>query len=235
MPARFQSPHVTAEGEHLGYPWAIITVPRMGHFCAYVGVPREHPWYGCDDNRPPQDLDVHGGVTYGHVNVAGDTHWLGWDYAHAGDFMPYYAEKPGSMPWSEAHDKRWTLDEVTAHALDACRQAKEAMLVYPADMSPTQQEWARRITDMFRELDLPSHMLNGVTEYLLHGNMPGGFLTSVLCNDYAGAFSRADEANVQAMRGWLTFPRYLPSDAFGSRAAVDAWAKHQGLKYQERG
>ena len=70
---------------------------ELGHWCGYVGVPREHPAYGKSYNDV--DVEVHGGLTYAakcegeicHVPAPGmpdDVWWLGFDCAHAGDLGP---------------------------------------------------------------------------------------------------------------------------------------------------
>ncbi len=100
--------------------------------------------------------------------------------------------------------------------------------------TPTQDEWRKRLAEAFRELGLPAHMLDGVTGYLLYGLLPGGFLTAVLCDHFSEAMARADNQNADAIKGWIGLLRYLPSQSFGNRVAVDAWCKHQGLMRQER-
>lgn len=87
---------------------------RSGNWCGYVGVPREHPFYGVSysayedggdgetcDYRSLINVEVHGGLTYAdkcaedgpicHVAEPGlpeDVWWLGFDTAHAGDLSP---------------------------------------------------------------------------------------------------------------------------------------------------
>lgn len=71
--------------------------PRLGFWCAYVGVPPEHPFHG----KPYDDVDVdfHGGLTYAdkcrgdicHVPEPGmpdDVWWLGGDFGHCSDLAP---------------------------------------------------------------------------------------------------------------------------------------------------
>jgi hypothetical protein len=76
---------------------------------------------------------------------------------------------------------------------------------------------------------LPAHMQDGARGYIERGEEPGGFLTAVLCNDLVAAFSRADADNAAAMAEWA---RWLwneaPSQAWGSRAKVDAWIDKHG-------
>jgi hypothetical protein len=73
--------------------------PDHGHWCGYVGVPREHPFYGKDYREVENAVPFHGGLTYSglcegsicHVPAAGmpaDVWWLGGDFAHAFDYVP---------------------------------------------------------------------------------------------------------------------------------------------------
>lgn len=82
-----------------GYPCLIVR-NNFGALCGYVGVPPEHPLHGKGMlDAEVTDLDVHGGVTYGH-ECAGDichvarpgepedVWWVGFDCAHAFDAVP---------------------------------------------------------------------------------------------------------------------------------------------------
>ena len=61
------------------------------------------------------DSYVHGGFTYGEFgkpfkdDKIRDSFWLGWDYAHLGD---YYA---GGLPCS-SYEKQWTTEEIVEEA-----------------------------------------------------------------------------------------------------------------------
>jgi len=98
----------------------IILRGPSGSLCGYVGVPKDHPFYGLhhDDNNIEQVngkwIDVHGGLTYSdypqiitdmsdslcfskeevleHLinNPNHDTWYFGFDCAHAGDTCPKY-------------------------------------------------------------------------------------------------------------------------------------------------
>lgn len=105
---------------------AIRKHPEMGHLCGYVGVPRDHPWYGfqynqclqgckgepnsikpdliswlCDHEKPETLLvEVHGGLTF---SGEGDGEylpkgfwWFGFDCAHLGDLMPNFPHGGGT-------------------------------------------------------------------------------------------------------------------------------------------
>ena len=54
---------------------------EMLHFCGYVFLPEDHPWFSYE---PP--VRVHGGVTFGR---AVHNEWiLGFDCGHGGDLIP---------------------------------------------------------------------------------------------------------------------------------------------------
>lgn len=80
------------EFEYLGYHAIIVRVFKKepfakelayfgGHFCGYVRIPDEHPFFRKQDI----DLDCHGGLTF---NEAHEEHWVGYDCGHSGDFIP---------------------------------------------------------------------------------------------------------------------------------------------------
>ena len=71
---------------------------QHGHWCGYVGVPREHPLYGKEYSNM-RTLQVHGGVDYTgrcsppicHVAPEGmpeDVWWIGFDSGHTWDHSP---------------------------------------------------------------------------------------------------------------------------------------------------
>lgn len=85
----------------------------MGHYCAYVRLPDNHSyvkllskkrWFSIGEGRrhyhydyDAVPVDCHGGLTFGDKmttkseSVQGFTNgwWIGWDYAHYGDFMSF--------------------------------------------------------------------------------------------------------------------------------------------------
>lgn len=82
------------------------------HPCAYVELPKEHKWYGeCYDNI---FIDCHGGLTYSSTQGIifpsnnpnhRDGYWIGWDYAHLGDYC--YNDYN-----FESNAKHWTTEEI---------------------------------------------------------------------------------------------------------------------------
>jgi len=91
-----------------------------GHWCGYVGIPKEHKYHGkshgdCDDIEAP------GGITYGYecdgkpgVGVChhsdseeDDVWWLGFDCAHCWDYQPASEAFCGkTAPYYENHKDR---------------------------------------------------------------------------------------------------------------------------------
>ena len=73
---------------------------------------------------------------------------------------------------------------------------------------------------------LPEHMRDGARLYIEQGIAPGGFLTAVLCNDLAGAASRADGVNQRYLFDWAQWLyNEIPSEAWGSEDTVNTWMK----------
>ncbi len=75
----------------------VLRHPRHGCWCAYVGVPKEHPCYGKEPFAVP--AEIHMGLNYGGVcnglichipepGMPADVWWLGADFGHAFDLCP---------------------------------------------------------------------------------------------------------------------------------------------------
>lgn len=115
-------------GMYKGIEYLIVSYGT--HPCAYIKVPRDHKYFGADYNEVP--LYVHGGLTYGgdlaYLNaniepiINNADYWLGWDYAHAGDFTGYYLIFGGPLLMNE---KKWTTDEVFKQVIQAIDEFKK--------------------------------------------------------------------------------------------------------------
>ena len=82
--------------EPSGYKCRITRNERTGTLCGYVGIPKEHRFWGVSYEESHVELseievDVHGGLTY---SAEGDDGWwyFGFDTAHADDFAPKIVE-----------------------------------------------------------------------------------------------------------------------------------------------
>lgn len=107
----------------------IVLQTHVGAWCGYVGLPDGHPWHGLDCENT---VDVHGGVTYAEpdppsnslvqLSLAVEVHvpswWLGFDCAHAGNFVP-------GIHVGLLHGSRvWTQDDTWAEAESLLAQAR---------------------------------------------------------------------------------------------------------------
>jgi hypothetical protein len=86
------------EWEHAGLPCLAVR-SHHGNWCGYAAVLPGHPWHGWAYQDTPEDLVVHGGLTYSdqccghicHVPKPGEPDnvwWFGFDCAHCWDVMP---------------------------------------------------------------------------------------------------------------------------------------------------
>lgn len=79
------------------------------------------------------------------------------------------------------------------------------------------------VSERYRR-QIPEAILEGLNNWVVHGQWPGSFLTAVLEGDLFRAAGTADPDSVRALP---TIVRYihsrLPAGCFGSRAAMSAW------------
>lgn len=108
-----------------GFACLLLRHPNHGHWCGYVGVPREHPAYERTENY---DLDFHGTVNYAahcsppicHVPEPGmpdDVWWLGGDFGRIWDLCPGVASSIG-----RAHEFIRMVDPIGAAAIEEFEQ-----------------------------------------------------------------------------------------------------------------
>ena len=87
--------HAEWENE-VGYKCRISRMEGSGALCGYVGIPKEHRFWGKGyhgDNEEVDDIsdNVHGGLTYSEEGK--DGYWyFGFDTTHANDFAPKLVE-----------------------------------------------------------------------------------------------------------------------------------------------
>jgi hypothetical protein len=71
---------------------------------------------------------------------------------------------------------------------------------------------------------VPSGSRRGLLDYVRYGVPTGAFLRSLLENNLALACRRADAINAVHLCAYVTFlDDYVPAEAWGSPAAVEAW------------
>lgn len=77
------------EWEYKGYKCLIKRAMNIGTLCGYVRVPKDHPLYDSDEDLEDK-IDVHGGITWSKKDDELPDMWrIGFDCAHAGDYMPF--------------------------------------------------------------------------------------------------------------------------------------------------
>ena len=70
----------------------------------------------------------------------------------------------------------------------------------------------------------PLHAIKSIKLYVEQGVEPGGFLYAVLSNDFVGAFSKADEYNIQCLMDYATWLYCdAPMACWGSKDKVRKW------------
>lgn len=105
--SKYRTKEVLYEGEYKEHKFVILSLGN--HPTAYV----EDKIGAVDyDDIRLDTVRVHGGFTYcggGHWSKeSAETRWLGWDYAHAGDFAGYYEEGE----YFYYNSKQWTTPEI---------------------------------------------------------------------------------------------------------------------------
>ena len=119
---RYDNPVIIDAGEEGDYFWIIISLG--GWPCAYVGIKVGHPLFAMNYDEIYEkgiELDVHGGITYTDTEVIGlslQRWWIGWDYAHSGDYSQYRLEH-----YSEG--KKWTVPEIKEDIKEIIKQLRK--------------------------------------------------------------------------------------------------------------
>ena len=101
---------ILALGEFDNYEYKIVSMGT--HPCAYVKLPADNIYYRHSYRNIP--IYVHGGLTYSKKEK--DGFWIGWDYAHCGDYTWWGSDK---------NDKKWTVDEIFEDVKNAISQLKQ--------------------------------------------------------------------------------------------------------------
>lgn len=107
------------EFEYLGYHACVIRVFKKepfakelayfgGHFCGYVRIPDNHPYFKNEDI----DLDCHGGLTF---NEAHEEHWVGFDCGHSMDRIPTMEHMRNTRPELIEIRKQFPIPEGMEH------------------------------------------------------------------------------------------------------------------------
>ncbi len=108
------------------------------HPCAYVKIPATHWLYKMNDYTE-MPIECHGGLTfckdYLKINEQEkiDGKFIGWDYAHTGDYSPLLSEAFEIAGEVAEFDHKWTTEEIQKEVRDVCYQIKTLEETSPAD------------------------------------------------------------------------------------------------------
>ena len=112
-------------GEYLGRKFVILNLGT--HPTAYVELkPKE---LEKSENYSDYDLEVHYGFTYldkAHWDNEDTLTYIGWDYAHCGDYSGIYTDNDGAWVYNL---KRWTTQEIFDEVKYVIRQFEDAKWV----------------------------------------------------------------------------------------------------------
>jgi hypothetical protein len=79
---------------------------------------------------------------------------------------------------------------------------------------------------------LPGHMQGAMRRYIEQGELPGDFLSAVLCNDLMKAVRHADSVNIDCLPLYASFLyNEAPSGCYGSSIAMHTYAAAQRARY----
>lgn len=124
-----QHKEILYEGKYKGLQFYIASLGS--HPVAYVAVPENHPLYKKDIIKGDTDIEilVHGGITFNdndiyHIRGNIPEGWfIGWDYAHYGDYDPYMAQIRG---YDKTDVRRWTTPEIYEEVKNVIEQLIES-------------------------------------------------------------------------------------------------------------
>lgn len=112
-------------GKCMGYNYYILNLGT--HPTAYIEIPKNHKYYLKDYDEI--NIDVHGGLTYSdnYLIVENEkltnTWFIGWDYAHYGDYYGYDEMLPEKI---KIGGKKWTTKEIREDVYFVCKQLRKA-------------------------------------------------------------------------------------------------------------
>ena len=126
--SKMRNVEILDRGIYKNYDYVILSLGT--HPCAYVRIPEHHPYYSEDYNNC--DIDCHWGLTYGspYLRTGNGTQesgwWIGWDYAHYGDFTGADMMFPPELQFG---GKQWTTEEIIDECLNVINQMAKTQMV----------------------------------------------------------------------------------------------------------
>ncbi len=110
-------------GTYKGFEFRILNLGT--HPTAYIRIPEDHKYFM--QGYSSIDLNVHGGTTYSknYLYIEDrqlDGWWIGWDYAHYGDYIGDIKRLPFEFRIGR---KKWTTAEIFEEVKEAIEQLIE--------------------------------------------------------------------------------------------------------------
>jgi len=119
------------EGEYNGFNFRILSLGT--HPCAYVNLPKDHIYF--KRNYEHMDIDCHCGLTFSEIGICEtipdkkNEWWIGWDYAHAGDYygnIPEFTKLRNLLcEEKKSTNKKWTTEEIYGEVKNVIEQLIE--------------------------------------------------------------------------------------------------------------
>ena len=139
------------KGKYKNYNYYVLNLGT--HPTAYIEIPKENKLYrksydeiykiGCD-------IDVHGGLTYSNnelMGVKSENWFIGWDYAHCGDYCGYEEYMSESI---RTYGKKWTTEEI----IEECKNAIDQIIDFESKEIIEEPKKIEKIDSILRIDDL---------------------------------------------------------------------------------
>lgn len=115
-------------GIYKNYPFQIVSYGT--HPCAYVFITYENDYFYGRHYDDINCIDCHGGLTFSEPYEENEDTWLiGWDYAHAGDYVGYQPTLGSNFidsmvydDWGSNNGKKYTVEEILKDVYDVIDQ-----------------------------------------------------------------------------------------------------------------
>ena len=121
------------------------------HPTAYIEIPKEDKLYGKSYDeiyRIGCDIDVNGGLTYSDnelMGISSENWFIGWDYAHCGDYCGYEETMPESI---RTYGKKWTTKEI----IEECKNAIDQIVEFEESLEEKNKE-IYKLNNVINELE----------------------------------------------------------------------------------
>ena len=113
---------VLARGIVKGFEFCVVSYGT--HPCCYVKIPENHVFYR--KSWEDIELECHGGVTFASddASFCGLGFWVGWDYAHVGDYMV-----SRFLCIVDNDNKKWSVDELINDVREVIEELKKGRVI----------------------------------------------------------------------------------------------------------